>query len=109
MGIISDGIKKDVETAIKWWYSIKERQAEADSLAAANKFSYRGSDVDQKEAFQHTLVAATLAYDKGESTARYWGYAKEMRVSGVHDKPGDNYRDMYNNELGIQIARFVKE
>lgn len=72
---------------------------------------------DQRDAARHMIAAGTLARKLSPSVARFFGKGYEFLSSpataigyglGLNEMPPDYAMDIYNNELGIELARKAK-
>lgn len=72
---------------------------------------------DQRDAARHMIAAGTLARKFNPSVARFVGKGYEFLSSpatsigyglGLNEMPPDYAMDIYNNELGIELARKAK-
>lgn len=78
------------------------------------RYSKKGTTGGQNDAFRHILGTAVLAQRRGEPYAKFVTNLHESELLpgglGARDHPKEQVdMDLYNNQLGLEIARQAKD
>ncbi len=109
---------------ITTYYDLSKLENASVALANANGLHgydpiLRDSNGDRLElgaattnAIAHALSSAYLAYDYSTAEARTLGYVREYNQYWIDSKqpaPWDTFKDLYNNQVGRNIADYVQQ
>lgn len=88
------------------WYSHVAKEI-SDEANIANNPLTRGHN-DGRDAFRHAYISALVAYRYGQTAAEYAGDLNEQK-NGAENPVGEEWMDTFNNRVGRDIAKKVKE
>lgn len=83
-------------------------------MVSRDMYPGQGGQYDQQDAARHMLAAGTLARKYGPTAAEMLGSLHEIKTSpfrwagsklGISEMPVDYEQDLYNNQLGISLAK----
>jgi len=116
---------------IKQWLKYSDLSAELNSIKEEfgltnwRPHELSGETIDDYNAYAHAWMSAAIAFDKHSYTAETLGDLREARSiltdAWAHLSGGDpalptfrgsileGNRDLYNNEIGLQIAQYAQE
>lgn len=92
-------------TKTGWSYFVEFTANDATALAFGNGLNGDEQGID-RNALAHAHTSALLAYSAGEDVTNILGLLKEVATNDP-SKANDTYKDLFNNEIGIQIGRYV--
>ena len=88
-----------------WHYFVEFEARDAVALARGNGLTAKEQG-DDRNSIAHAHTAATMAYDFGKEPTNMLGFLKEAATYDP-SKAKDTYKDLFNNEIGIKIGRYV--